>query len=85
MKSKAETTLRTATEKLTKDVGDPDVFLILTLAEDDDVWIASNYSLDDLKLFIHRLFIEHPYFDRIVDIVKHERIIESEVTMGEWR
>ncbi len=83
MKNDVKATLRMATEKLTKDIGDPNVFLIPALAEDDDVWTASNYSLDDLKLFIHRLFNEHPYFDRIVNIVSHERIIESEVAMEE--
>ncbi len=85
MKNDVKTTLKIATEKLTKDIGDPNVFLILAPDEDGDVWIASNYSLDELKLFIHRLFDEHPYFDRIVDIVSHERIIEDEVKMGEWR
>ena len=85
MKGNIETTLKIATEKLTRDIGDPNVYLILTLDEDDDVWIASNYSLDELKLFVHRLFIEHPYFNKIVDIVKHERVIESEITMGEWK
>jgi len=85
MKGDVETTLRIATENLTKDIGDPNVYLILALSEDDDIWIASNYSLGELKLFIHRLFDEHPYFDKIVDMVRLEREIENEVTMGEWR
>jgi len=85
MRSDVETTLRMAAERLVEDIGDPDVFLILAPDKDGVVWISSNSSLNELKMFINGLLDEYPYFSKIVDIVELEREIESEVTMGEWR